>query len=157
MGGEFGQDREWSHDRSLDWHLLAEPDHRGVQNLIRDLNALYRTTRALHELDCEADGFEWAVADDADQSVLAFWRKSRGSEPPALVVCNFTPLPRHGFRIGVPVKAAWLERLNTDAEVYGGTNIGNSGAVTTEAIPSHGRPFSITLTLPPLATIVLQP
>ncbi len=101
MGGEFGQDREWSHDRSLDWHLLAEPDHRGVQNLVRDLNALYRTTRALHELDCEADGFEWAVADDADQSVLAFWRKSRGSEPPALVVCNFTPHAWHGYRIGV--------------------------------------------------------
>ncbi|MEZ5818753.1 MAG: 1,4-alpha-glucan branching protein GlgB [Hyphomicrobiaceae bacterium] len=157
MGGEFGQEREWSHDRPLDWHLLAQADHRGVQSLVRDLNALYRTSPSLYDLDCDAEGFEWAVADDADQSVLAFWRKSRGSAPPALVVCNFTPLARHGYRIGVSVDARWREVLNTDAEIYGGTNIGNRTAAAAERVPSHGRPFSIVLTLPPLATIVLQP
>jgi 1,4-alpha-glucan branching enzyme len=156
MGCEFGQEREWNHDQSLDWHLLAEADHRGVQNLVRDLNALYRATPALHQCDCEAEGFEWVVSDDSGQSVLAFLRKARDGSPPALVVCNFTPTVRHGYRIGVPVAGTWHERLNSDAAGYGGSNLGNSGAIQTSATAAHGRHISLELTLPPLATIVLS-
>jgi 1,4-alpha-glucan branching enzyme len=156
MGCEFGQEREWNHDQSLDWHLLAEADHRGVQNLVRDLNALYRAIPALHQRDCEAEGFEWVVSDDSGQSVLAFLRKAGDGSPPALVVCNFTPTVRHGYRIGVPVAGTWRERLNSDAAGYGGSNLGNSGAIQTSATAAHGRPISLELTLPPLATIVLS-
>jgi 1,4-alpha-glucan branching enzyme len=156
MGGEFGQEREWNHDQSLDWHLLAEAEHRGVQGLMRDLNALYRATPALHQLDCEAEGFEWVVSDDAGQSVLAFLRKPRDTSSPVLVVCNFTPIPRQGYRIGVPTAGTWRERLNSDAAGYGGSSQANSGAIETRAIAAHGQPVSLELTLPPLATIVLS-
>ena len=156
MGGEFGQEREWNHDSSLDWHLLADPLHRGMQSLVRDLNGAYRELPALHEGDCEAFGFEWIEAGDADNSVFAFIRRSRGGERQAVVVCNFTPIVRQGYRIGVPGPGRYRERLNTDAAIYGGSNLGNAGEVRAMAVPSHGRAFAIELTLPPLATLVFE-
>ena len=156
MGGEFGQEREWNHDSSLDWHLLADPLHRGMQSLVRDLNGAYRELPALHEGDCEAFGFEWIEAGDADNSVFAFIRRSRGGERQAVVVCNFTPIVRQGYRIGVPGPGRYRERLNTDAAIYGGSNLGNAGEVRAMAVPSHGRAFAIELTLPPLATLIFE-
>ncbi|MFC7334365.1 1,4-alpha-glucan branching protein GlgB [Rhodocista pekingensis] len=155
MGGEFAQEREWSHDRGLDWFLLSLPDHEGVQRLIRDLNHLYRELPALHRLDCDPAGFEWLEANDSETSVLAFLRKDDEGRMTA-TVCNFTPLPRHGYRLGVPAEGWWAERLNTDAERYGGSNVGNGGGVRTEEVPAHGRPYSLSLTLPPLGTVVLE-
>ncbi len=154
MGSEFAQEREWNHDHGLDWHLLDDPANKGMQSLVRDLNAAYRGHPALHARDCEPDGFRWVVLDDADQSVFGYLRLAEGS-PPALVVCNFTPLPRYGYRLGVPQAGAWREILNTDADVYGGGGVGNHGVVAAEDTPSHGLPASLSLTLPPLATIVL--
>jgi 1,4-alpha-glucan branching enzyme len=122
---------------------------------VRDLNALYRAIPALHQRDCEAEGFEWVVSDDSGQSVLAFLRKARDGSPPTLVVCNFMPTVRRGYRIGVPAAGTWRERLNSDAAGYGGSDQCNSGAIQTRAIPAHGQPVSLELTLPPLATTVL--
>jgi 1,4-alpha-glucan branching enzyme len=157
MGGEFAQEREWNHDRALDWELLGDPSHRGVQTLIRDLNRLYRSTPSLHELDCEPDGFEWVSSEDADRSIYAYLRKGKSDAPPALVVCNFTPVVREGYRIGVPHAGAWREVLNTDSAAYGGSNVGNAGRVLASDVGEHGRPASLELTLPPLATVVLVP
>ncbi len=156
MGGEFGQDREWNHDVGLDWHLLDEPFHRDLQNLVRDLNRAYREIPALHVLDAEPAGFEWLDANDSDNSTYAYARLGNDGDAPVVVVCNFTPVARQGHRIGAPRAGRWIERLNTDASVYGGSDVGNSGAVETESVPWHGRPASLSLTLPPLATIVLQ-
>jgi 1,4-alpha-glucan branching enzyme len=156
MGGEFAQEKEWSHDHALDWHLLADPSHRGVQSLVRDLNRLYRATPALHALDCEAAGFEWVEAGDAARCVLAYLRRSGAGAHPVLVVCNFTPLVRHNYRVGVPDGGRWAERLNTDGTVYGGSNVGNAGGVDAVPQPHHGRPFSLEVTLPPLATLVFE-
>jgi 1,4-alpha-glucan branching enzyme len=156
MGGEFAQEREWSHERSLDWHLLADPNHHGVQRLVRDLNRCYHAIPALHQRDCEHEGFEWVVADDDAQSVLVFLRWGEDRDRPALVACNFTPLPRHAYRLGVPLPGFWREALNTDAEIYGGSNVGNSGGAHAEAIASHGRSHSLALTLPPLATVIFE-
>jgi 1,4-alpha-glucan branching enzyme len=156
MGGEFAQTREWNHDRALDWHELGDPGHRGVQSLVRDLNALYRATPALYQKDGDPSGFEWVEANDGENSVLAFLRHADGA-PPALVVCNFTPVVRYGYRLGVPRGGQWRERLNTDATAYGGSGVGNLGLVKTEPVPSHGRPCSLSLTLPPLATLILEP
>ena len=155
MGGEIAQEREWSHDRGLDWFVLDLPDHAGVRDLVRDLNRLYRDLPALHRLDCDPEGFEWLEAGDAENSVLAFLRKD-GDGRQVAVVCNFTPLPRQGYRVGVPAGGIWAERLNTDAALYGGSNVGNGGAVTATDTPCHGRPHSLDLTLPPLATLVLE-
>jgi 1,4-alpha-glucan branching enzyme len=156
MGGEFGQEREWSHDRSLDWHLLEDEQHRTLQSLVRDLNRIYRETPALHVLDADPAGFEWVDATDADNSVYAFLRHGTADDPPVLVVCNFTPVVRSDYRIGVPRDGRWTERLNTDAAIYGGSNAGNSGTVFADSQGWQGRPASLSLTLPPLATIVLQ-
>jgi 1,4-alpha-glucan branching enzyme len=157
MGGEFAQLREWDHDRALDWELLETPEHRGVQTLIRDLNRFYRARPALHELDFAPEGFEWIEPDDRAHSVLAFVRRS-ASGAMVLVVCNFTPVPRHGYRVGVPTAGAWVERLNTDAAVYGGSDVGNGGeAIVSEAIATSRAQHSIVVTLPPLATIMLEP
>jgi 1,4-alpha-glucan branching enzyme len=127
-----------------------------VQQLVRDLNHLYRELPALHERDCEPEGFEWLELHDSEQSALAFLR--RGADPSRIVVvaCNFTPVPRYGYRIGVPLPGHYRERLNTDAAVYGGGNIGNAGGVTAEELGSHGRPYSLSLTLPPLSTVFLE-
>jgi len=156
MGGEFGQEREWNHDQSLDWHLLADASHRGVQALVRDLNSLYRSTPSLHKLDCEPGGFEWIDGGNADQSVLSYVRYGTPEDAPVVVVCNFTPEVRHGFRIGVPKPGRWVERVNTDSAAYGGSDVGNLGGLTAEEKSEHGRPYSIELTLPPLATLIFE-
>jgi 1,4-alpha-glucan branching enzyme len=155
MGGEFAQGREWNHDRSLDWHLLDQPGHRGVQILVRDLNRLYARLAALHALDCDQAGFRWVIGDDHANSVFAFLR-SDGTGPAGsvLVVCNFTPVPRRDYRIGVPAEGWWREELNSDATVYSGSGMGNGGGAAASCIPSHGLPASVLLTLPPLATII---
>jgi 1,4-alpha-glucan branching enzyme len=153
MGGEFGQRREWNHDASLDWHLLDAPSHRGLQHLVRDLNRLYAAQPALHATDAAPAGFRWVVGDDRDQSVFAYLRLADGA-PPMLIVNNFTPVPRHGYRIGVPTAGVWREVLNTDAADYGGSGMGNAGQVMANGTPAHGMPASVDLTLPPLATIV---
>ncbi len=155
MGGEFAQEREWNHETELDWHLLEDPRHRGVQRWVRDLNHAYRTFPALHQLDCEPEGFEWIEPEDRERSVLVFLRKDRG-EDRVLVACNFTPVPRPHYRVGVPHPGFWRELLNSDAEVYGGSGWGNLGGVRAEAIPAHGRPYSLDLTLPPLGVVFLR-
>jgi len=158
MGTEFGQYREWHHDRQLDWHLLDELKHQQLQVLVRALNRLYRERPALHRHDDHPDSFQWLVGDDAHQSVLAYLRRTdRPDDRPVVVVCNFTPVPRHDYRIGVPRAGTWLESLNTDSKFYGGSNIGNSGRLVTEDIPSHEHPVSLRLSLPPLATLILEP
>ena len=155
MGGEFAQEREWNHDTSLDWHLLADPAHAGIQRLVRDLNALYRATPALHARDCEPEGFEWIDANDSANSVLSFARKAGPEHAPALVVVNFTPVPRQNYRIGVPKPGYYREALNSDAAAYGGSNMGNGGGMMAEPVPWHGRSHSIALTLPPLGGLIL--
>jgi 1,4-alpha-glucan branching enzyme len=154
MGCEFGQESEWNHEQSLPWHLLHEPAHAGVQRLIRDLNRLYRETPALHELDCDPSGFEWLVADDANQSVFVWMRK--GSDPDArcIIAVNFTPEVRHDYRVRVPFAGRWREVLNTDAAVYGGGNVGNAGGVS--AVVTRDSP-ELHIALPPLAAVFLVP
>jgi 1,4-alpha-glucan branching enzyme len=156
MGGEFGQGREWNHETGLEWDLLRYPVHANVQKLVRDLNRLYRETPALHRKDCDGAGFRWVVIDDRDQSVYVYLRFGEETDPPVLVACNFTPVPREGYLVGVPRAGGWLEVLNTDSEIYGGSNMGNSGYLHAEPVESHGQPASLKLTLPPLATIVLR-
>ena len=156
MGGEIAQGREWNHDTGLDWWLLDYPHHAGMQRLVRDLNGLYRDNPALHRRDAEGSGFRWVVIDDRDQSVFAYLRFGDEGDAPMLVVCNFTPVPRDAYRVGVPRGGAWTEVLNTDAGNYAGSNMGNSGQVSAEDIESHGLPASLRLVLPPLATIVLK-
>jgi len=155
MGGEFAQSREWNHDAELDWPALQDPLHAGVQRLIRDLNRLYATVPALHVADGDAAGFRWIVGDDRANSVFAFYRAGYGDSRPLIAVCNFTPVPRHGYRIGAPREGHWRELFNSDADFYGGSNVGNAGGVVASAEPSHGQPWSVELTLPPLATLFL--
>jgi len=157
MGGEFGQWQEWFHEESLHWHLLQYPFHQGLQKWVKDLNRLYREESSLHTLDFEREGFEWIDFHDADTGVVSFLRKGRPEAIAVLVVCNLTPVPRHGYRIGVPVGGRWRELLNSDAELYGGSGQGNFGGVGAEPIPTHGRPFSLSLTLPPLGILFLKP
>ena len=157
MGCEFAQLREWNHDQSLDWHLLDDPRHAGVQRLVRDLNQLYRATPALYQLDFVPAGFEWIDHQDAAHSVLAFVRRGLEARRFMLVVCNFTPTAQTAYRIGVPQPGEYRERLNTDSAHYGGSNLGTPlGAATAEPLPWHGQPHSIVLTLPPLATVVFE-
>jgi 1,4-alpha-glucan branching enzyme len=156
MGCEFAQEREWNHDHSLDWHLLQQADHAGMQRLVRDLNQLYKARPALYEQDFSGAGFEWIDHDDARRSTLSFIRKGRDGGL-MLVVCNFAPVVHHGFRLGVLAAGHWHERLNTDSAYYGGSNVGTPlGAAQSEAVASHGRAQSIVLTLPPLATVFLE-
>ena len=157
MGCEFAQLAEWNHDSSLDWHLLDDSAHQGIQALVRDLNRLYRTEPALHDGDCDPGGFEWIEANDHANSVLGFLRRPvRGGGRALVFVGNFTPEPRHGYRLGVSGPGFYVERLNTDAACYGGGNVGNDGGVEAEARPWHGKPWSLSLTLPPLAVLVLE-
>lgn len=155
MGGEFGQWREWSHDTGLDWHLLMFPSHQGVLRVISDLNRLYRSEPALHEFDCDPKGFEWVDANDADASVYSFLRKSRHGET-ILVVLNATPVVREDYRVGVPAGGWWRELFNSDSEYYWGSGQGNAGGVMAEEAPSHGRPFSLRLRLPPLGALFFK-
>ncbi|MCB1653506.1 MAG: 1,4-alpha-glucan branching enzyme, partial [Pseudomonadales bacterium] len=156
MGCEFGQWREWNHDQQLDWYLLQYHDHQGVQKLVGDLNRLYREEPALHDQDDVAQGFQWLIGDDATNSVYAWLRWSKAGKP-LLVVANFTPVPRPGYRIGVPFSGTWQEVLNSDADTYAGSNYGNGGGVMTQALPSHGQEVSLALNLPPLGVLILQP
>ena len=155
MGGEFGQAREWNFDATLDWHLLDHAQHRGVKNLVGDLNHLYRERPALHRGDFELQGFEWIDCHDAPHSVLSYLR--RAGDEIAVVALNFTPVPRPAYRLGVPYPGAYREAVNSDSEHYAGANLGNGGVVDAEAVPWMGRPYSISLTLPPLAGVVLLP
>ncbi len=157
MGGELAQPTEWNHDAALPWGLLDDPRHRGIQRLVNDLNAAYRGIPALHRLDCAPEGFRWVVGDDRAQSVFAWLRLGAGDDLPALVICNFTPVPRHGYRVGVPRGGTWREVLNTDGAAYGGTNTGNGGSVVAEPVASHGFEQSLPLFLPPLAALILLP
>jgi 1,4-alpha-glucan branching enzyme len=153
MGCEFGQASEWDADRSLDWHLLEQPMHQGVQRLVRDLNAVHRHYRALHQFDFEQRGFEWITHEDRDNSVLSFIRLAANGDP-VVVVCNFTPVVRHDYRIGVSQAGRYREIINTDATLYGGSGVGN-GVLQTEPIGAHGRACSLSLSVPPLATLML--
>lgn len=156
MGGEFGQWKEWNHAESLDWNLLEYPLHSGLQKWVSDLNQIYRRESALYELDSDPSGFEWGDCQDWEQSILSFLRKSKDGKRLTAVVCNFTPVPRIGYRIGVPLSGMWKEVLNSDAECYGGSNLGNGGGVMAEELPAHGKPFSLTLILPPLGVLFFE-
>jgi 1,4-alpha-glucan branching enzyme len=156
MGGEFGQVPEWSHESSLEWHVLEYPLHRGLRHWVRDLNHLYRSEPALHELDFSPDGFEWIDTQDWEHSVLSFVRKGRRSGDLFLIVANFTPIPHEGYRVGVPRGGWWQERLNSDASIYGGGNRGNGGGLQAEPIGAHGRAQSLSLTVPPLGLLIFK-
>ena len=156
MGNELASPSEWNHDGELDWGLQQDPAHAGVQRLVRDLNHLYRTHAALHARDADPGGFQWISADDRDNSVFSFLRYGHGPRDAVAAVCNLTPVPRDGYRIGVPHGGGWRECLNTDSAHYGGTNAGNHGHVVAAAVPMHGQPWSITLHLPPLGVIWLE-
>ena len=156
MGCEFGQGREWNYDASLDWHLLAQPLHRGLRLYVADLNRVYAAEPALHEVDFDGAGFEWIDCNDSDNSVVSFIRRSASGEI-VVALLNFTPVPRDGYRIGVPSAGAYHELINSDAEAYAGGNLGNAGVVVTEPIPSHGHDQSLRLNLPPLACLLLKP
>jgi len=157
MGGEFGQEREWNFDASLDWHLLDDPLHGGVRNLVAELNRFYRAHPALYDQDFDHHGFEWIDCADTDNSVLAWLRWSRHGHGPVVVVCNLTPTVHHGYRIGVPAAGRYREALNTDAARFGGGGVSSGTFIEADAIPHHGRPASLSLTLPPLATVYLVP
>ncbi len=156
MGCEFGQGREWNHDASLDWHQLAYPAHTEIQRWTTDLNSVLASEPALHELDHSGGGFEWIDCNDALQSVLCFLRKGRSDVNDIVVICNFTPVPRFGYTVGVPHGGVWLEILNSDASEYGGSGLGNFGRVEAKPIDVHGRPYSLELTLPPLAVLFFK-
>jgi 1,4-alpha-glucan branching enzyme len=153
MGGEFAQWSEWNHDKSLDWHLLQYPLHQGMSNWVRDLNLFYRNERSMYELEFTYDGFEWVDCNDADNSVISLLRKGRTTSRVTLVVMNFTPMPHFNYRIGVPWGGIWREALNSDAKEYGGSGLGNAGSAEAEPIPQHSRPFSLSITLPPLSAL----
>ena len=146
MGGEIGQWDEWNHDKSLDWHLLQWPIHQGLQRWVRDLNTLYRGEPALHELDCDPAGFEWVDCCDWESSTVSLIRKAKDPNDMVLVVCNFTPVPRENYRVGVPRGGHWDEILNSDADLYGGSGVGNFGGRDAEAVPHHGRDHRLTVT-----------
>jgi 1,4-alpha-glucan branching enzyme len=157
MGQEIGQWSEWNHDGAVDWRLLDNPRHRGLQRLVRDLNRMYRNEAALHATDDDPAGFQWVIGDDSGNSIFAFLRLPRERGRPLLVVSNMTPIPRHNYRIGVPRGGFWREVFNSDAGIYAGSNMGNEGGRHADAQWSHGQEHSLNLTLPPLATVVLGP
>jgi 1,4-alpha-glucan branching enzyme len=156
MGGEFGQSNEWNHDTSLDWHLTNSPRHANLQKWVEDLNRTYRAEKALHELDFDPLGFCWIDANDIENSTLSFLRRGRLPDEVILAVFNFTPVPRLNYRVGTPFGGDWIEILNSDAGEYGGNGYGNKGKVSAETVPSHGQPFSVVLTLPPLGMIYFK-
>ena len=158
MGQEFAQSQEWSHERSLDWHLLEHAEHAGIQSLVRDLNRVYKERPALWEVDFDSRGFWWIEPNDADGNVVAF---ARAGEDPAqdvvVCACNFSPVPRPDYRLGLPRSGTWVEALNTDSTFYGGTDTGSLGGVEAEALAWHGQPCSALVTLPPLGVVWLVP
>jgi 1,4-alpha-glucan branching enzyme len=157
MGDEIGQWAEWNHDASLDWHLLQSPFHGGLQRWVRDLNTFYRGQPSLFEADFDSSGFEWVDCSDSQRSVVCFLRKGKNPLDVTLFACNFTPVPRHNYRVGVPSSSYWREVLNSDAPLYGGSGQGNEGGVAATPLPVPGRPYSLNLTLPPLGVVVFQP
>ncbi len=157
MGDEIAQEREWKHDESIDWHLLEDPYHAGMQALVRDLNHLYRDTPALHRHDCASDGFEWIDASDNESSTISFLRKGDTPAETVAVVINFTPVVRHGYRLGVPFGGSWTIAFSSDCEAYGGAGVTTGGAVPGDQVPWHGRPHSLSLDVPPLGALVLKP
>jgi 1,4-alpha-glucan branching enzyme len=157
MGDEFGQSKEWSHDGELEWNALQNPAHAGLKRWVRDLNTVYRGQPALYEQEFGPEGFEWIDCKDFQRSVISFLRQGKGGDDRLLFVCNFTPMPRVNYRIGVPFGGKWKEILNSDAPLYGGSGEGNWGGLSATPLPIHGRPFSINVTLPPLGIVVFQP
>ena len=156
-GSELAQPSEWSYRESLPWHLLEYPEHQGVQALVRELNRVYRGEPALWELDSEGEGFRWLEPNDAAANVIAFARLSRGGKRVLVCCCNLSPLPRPGYRVGLPTPGRWREVLNTDSTYYGGSDVGNLGGVDCEAKPWHDQPYSAEVTLPPLGVVWLVP
>ncbi|OUS32069.1 1,4-alpha-glucan branching enzyme [Thalassotalea sp. 42_200_T64] len=156
IGCEFGQQAEWNYEQALDWHLLEHRHHQGVQQLVKDLNSLYKTMPALHQKDCQADGFAWVDHQNAEQSIYSYVRYGEDGTNPVLVVCNFTPNVHHHFRVGTPKAGFCAEVLNSDAAVYGGSNVGNLGGVHSEATPWQGFDQSIEISVPPLATLAFE-
>ena len=156
MGGEFGQRKEWNHDTSLDWHLLDHLPHQGIFNWIKDINYFYKNEQALFQFDFETRGFEWINANDSEHSVLVFLRKGEKKDDQVLVICNFVPVPWYNYRVGVPSKGIWEEKLNSDAIIYGGSGQGNLGSMKTTPTPIHGKDYSLSLTLPPLGILFLK-
>jgi 1,4-alpha-glucan branching enzyme len=156
MGGEIGQWREWAHDHALDWHLLANPLNRGLQRWIEDLNQFYRRTPAMHRKDFSHEGFQWIDCNDVQQSTLSLMRFGDKPEDDLIIICNFTPVPRPNYRVGVSFEGYWEECLNSDASEYGGSNQGSLGRVEASPVPAHGRPFSINIVLPPLGIVIFR-
>ncbi len=156
MGGEFGQWDEWYHEKSLDWHLLEYPPHEGVKRWVEDLNRVYRQEPALYELDFDAAGFQWIDCTDVDHSVVSFLRRGQTTRDLILVVANFTPETHHNYRVGAPRGGYWQELLNSDAPIYGGSGQGNLGGLEASPVPFHGQPYSLNLTLPPLAAVFFK-
>jgi len=156
MGAEFGQGQEWSHDRSLDWHLLQGRFHSGLQRWLEDLNQFYRTHPAMHQLDCQSKGFAWIDCNDAHQSALSLLRRGRAPDEQIIVVCNFSGIPRVNYEVGAPAGGYWVEVLNSDARHYGGSNQGNQGGVEAAPVPAHGMSHSLNLVLPPLAVVFFK-
>jgi 1,4-alpha-glucan branching enzyme len=156
MGGEFAQHDQWDHDHSLDWHLLAHDSHNGIQKLVKDLNHTYRMLPALHQRDCDSEGFEWLVSHNAEQSLFIYLRKGHEGTPPVLVVVNMTPNTYTDYLVGVPQAGFYQEYLNTDSSHYGGSNVGNLGGVQTHVQDCNGQPFALSMTVAPLATMIFQ-
>lgn len=156
MGGEFAQEREWNHENSLDWHLLKGRYHAGIQQLVKDLNAYYRKTPALHQLDTDPSGFKWVQADASEESYYAYLRFDEDAKNPVLIVCNFTPVPRYNYTFGVPKPGKWVEAINTDALAYGGSDISNGTHIETTEEETNGQPYKLSLTIPPLSTLILE-
>ncbi len=156
MGCEFGQWREWNHDRSLDWHLLQDPAHEGMRRFVQALNYHYRQEPALHQVDFDPDGFRWIDCNDNENSIVSFMRSAGPEAVPIVLIFNFTPVPRSGYRLGVPAAGYYAEILNSDSTVYGGSNVGNGGGMHTEPVPQHGFEHSVSLMVPPLGCLMLR-
>jgi 1,4-alpha-glucan branching enzyme len=156
MGGELGQWWEWNHAESIHWHMLEHEPHRQLQKFVKDLNQLYRNEPALHEVDYSWEGFQWIDFQDQDASLISFFRRGKNPDDVVVVACNFTPIPRTNYRIGLPLAGFYQEVLNSDSEHYGGSNMGNNGGVTAEEIPSHNQLYSAEITFPPLAVVVFK-
>jgi 1,4-alpha-glucan branching enzyme len=157
MGAEIGQWREWNHDGELDWPVLGDPRHQGMQRWVRDLNHTYRDTVPLWAEDFAPEGFAWIDCHDHENSIVSLVRRDPRTDRVVVAVANFTPTPRTGYRIGVPRPGGWRERLNSDAGVYGGSNAGNGGRLDAAPVPMHGHPQSLALTIPPLGFLLLEP
>jgi 1,4-alpha-glucan branching enzyme len=157
MGGELGQWDEWNHDKSIDWHLIQFAPHRCLQKFVVDLNRIYQSEPALYERDFHYGGFEWIDFHDSDNSIISFMRKAKNPDDLLIIVCNFTPLPRPDYRIGVAKNSHYKEILNSDSQIYWGSNMGNAGGVNADKVPWHAKPYSIKITIPPLSIVIFKP